>query len=122
MSQDPPSLLAEKIGGLMLLLSGAAITKVSVVDPLLAASRGAGEITTAGIGVVLLPVIVALGAALLFRPHNTVWNLLSRPTLRDPETQRLTQRGWALLVVALLPGIALFAWLRWTLGRHGYHS
>ena len=120
MADSPPSAAAEKVGGAVLLGVGALLLKLSAITPLEQARARAPEIDHSTTASVLAPLALTLGAALLLLPPRTVWNVLSRPSLRDPRTQKLTAKGWLLLVAVLTPGLVLYAWLRWQLGRLGY--
>lgn len=108
---EPPSPVAEKAGGLVLLAAAAAMVKVGVLDPIQSTAVGASVEPVVRKGIVLAPLCFVLGVALLALPHNTVWRFLSHPSLRNPDTERITARGAALIVATLLPGLALYLWL-----------
>lgn len=120
MSNEPPSALAEKVGGVVLLGCGTALAKLAIVDPLSYADAGASNVPVTVKGTVLVPSCFLLGAGLFVLPHDTVWRFLSRPALRHPETHRVAPLGVALIGAVLLPGLALYGWLEWKLAALGY--
>jgi hypothetical protein len=118
---DPaPSPVAEKFGGAFLLAAGALMLRGGVLTPLEEARARALEVSTTTAAAVLAPLALILGSCLLLLPPRTVWNFLSRPSLRNPATQQLTVTGWLLLASVLTPGLLLYVWLQWQLERQGY--
>lgn len=121
MADRPPSGFKEKVGGAALLACGALLLKVSVVNPLAEAAQGGSHVSYSGKGVVLVPGLLLLGACLLVLPTNSVWRFLSRPSLRDPATNRATPLGWGVIVLFFAPGLVLYVWMQKRLRELGYH-
>jgi hypothetical protein len=72
--------------GVLALVSGCVITYLSVISPLLAASRQAESVTTSLKGTGITPLILAFGIAYTFFP--------ARATALLGHTQRPTRLGW----------------------------
>lgn len=120
MTGSPPNAIAEKVGGIVLLAAGVLLLKLGVLDPLEQARARAFDVSTSTASSLVAPFALILGACLLLLPPRSVWNFLSRPSLRDPRTQKLTRKGYLLVVAVLTPGLLLYGWLEWQLGRLGY--
>jgi len=98
--------------GILALVGGTVIAYLSVVSPLLAASRHEESVTTSLKGAGITPLILALGIVYTFFPERAA-ALLGHP-------QKPTRLGWAFSLVFGLLGIPLYLWLKSRLREYGY--
>ena len=99
--------------GVLALVGGSVIAYLSVISPLLAASRHAESLTTSLKGTGITPLTLALGMAYTFFPAKAT-ALLGHP-------QKPTRLGWIFALVFGLLGIPLYLWLKSKLREYGYH-
>ena len=98
--------------GILALVGGSVIAYLSVVMPLLAASRHEESVSTTLKGTGITPLILALGIVYTFFPARAT-ALLGHP-------QRMTRLGWTFSAVFGLLGIPLYLWLKSRLREYGY--
>jgi threonine/homoserine/homoserine lactone efflux protein len=98
--------------GLLALLGGTLVAYLSVVSPLLAASRHEESVMTTLKGTGITPLILALGVVYTFFPAKAT-ALLGHP-------QKPTRLGWVFALVFGLLGIPLYLWLKSRLREYGY--
>ena len=98
--------------GIFALIGGSVIAYLSVVSPLLDASRHAESVTTTLKGTGITPLVLALGIVYTFFPTRAT-ALLGHP-------QRMTRLGWMFCIVFGLLGIPLYLWLKSRLRQYGY--
>lgn len=98
--------------GILALVGGSIIAYLSLVLPLLAASRHEESVSTTLKGTGITPLVLALGIVYTFFPARAT-ALLGHP-------QRMTRLGWAFCVVFGLLGIPLYLWLKSKLRAYGY--
>ena len=117
-SEQPPqkSFMSRELSvrgiGIMALVGGTVIAYLSVVSPLLAASRHEESVTTTLKGTGITPMILAFGVVYTFFPARAT-ALLGHP-------QKPTRLGWVFALVFGLLGIPLYLWLKSRLREYGY--
>jgi len=98
--------------GILALVGGSVVAYLSVVEPLLAASRHVGRVSIFFKGAVITPLILATGVVYTVFPA-TATVLLGHP-------QRPTRLGWAFSLFFGLLGIPLYLWPKGKLREYGY--
>ncbi len=110
-----------KTGPFVLVAGGVVLMKLCVLDVLNHARDHADSVSLSFKGVVLAPTILLFGIALIpasRRPAGTVGSFQRRMT--NQQTQRLNAFGWMVVLLFLVPGAALYVWLRSQLAALGY--
>jgi hypothetical protein len=93
----------EKLGAVGLIGIAVLLFKLGLIDTLAAAEAGDSTLSISK-GVVIAPAAFVLGTCVLVSGADSVRRFLSRPSLRDPNTQRLTPGGGRLSPVFCFRG------------------
>ncbi|WP_117195992.1 hypothetical protein [Rhizobium terrae] len=101
-----------RLGGLLVLLVGAAVAWVAIWQPLHQAQLGADTVAWMPRIVVLLAVCAVFGLYFLLTGN--------RYPYRDVERRTLTTAGWILFAITAAAAIAGFFWMDMTLKSLGY--
>ncbi|MCJ9754785.1 hypothetical protein MOV61_29065 [Neorhizobium sp. BETTINA12A] len=102
-----------RLGGLLVLVIGAAVGWSAIWQPLQQAELGADSVTWMPRIVVLLAVCAVFGLYFLFTGN--------RYPYRDVERSTLTTAGWILFAITAVAAVAGFFWMDMTLKSLGYH-
>ena len=104
--------LSERGIGVLALVGCGVLSYLSVVTPLLAASRHEEEVSLSMKGVVGVPVLLAMGVI-----HVTMGDRASRILGRREKPSAL---GWVIYLITFGLGILLYGWLKGRLRSSGY--
>ena len=102
-----------RLGGLLVLIVGAAVGWSAIWQPLQQAELAADSVIRMPRVVVLLAVCAVFGLYLLFTGN--------RYPYRDVERSTLTTAGWILFAIIAVAAITGFFWMDMTLKSLGYH-
>lgn len=102
-----------RLGGLLVLLIGAAVAWSAIWQPLHQAQLGADTVAWMPRIVVLLAVCAVFGLYFLLTGN--------RYPYRDVERSTLTVAGWILFAITAVAAVAGFFWMDTTLKSLGYH-
>jgi hypothetical protein len=108
-----------RVASLALVAIGAFLLKMCVFDVLAAARRGE-TVHLSMRGTIIAPGAILLGIVLTYvsftRANPREWGR----QLTNPETKRLSPRGWVIVIVMLGAGLGLYLWTKSQLVALGY--
>lgn len=105
-----------RLGGLLLVVIGAFLAKMTIYDVWQQARASAPELSLHMKGVVISIATVLGGLALMIAGPA-----VESPRLRNPETHKLTGLGYLIVFVLLAPAFGFYWWFEHKLADLGYH-
>ena len=99
--------------GFFMFIGGGALAYLSVISPLLAASRHEEDVSISMKGVMLAPALLVIGGFLFFLGNERAGELFG--TREKPSAL-----GWVICIATAVIGFLLYEWLESRLRAYGY--